>query len=107
MKSVYKSLGDSYRLPGDWSKLTVGGGVTWQSGTYQSATNPQGASVNVEQKSYALASLMAKYRATRNIDLMLTVNNLTDRRYTLMSGFYNQVVYGAPRNIVLTLNYKL
>ncbi len=50
---------------------------------------------------------MAKYRATRNIDLMLTVNNLTDRRYTLMSGFYNQVVYGAPRNIVLTLNYKL
>ncbi|TFI09534.1 TonB-dependent siderophore receptor [Thiopseudomonas sp. 4R-3cl] len=97
----------TYRLPGDWSKLTVGGGVTWQSGTYQSATNPQGASVNVEQKSYALASLMAKYRATRNIDLMLTVNNLTDRRYTLMSGFYNQVVYGAPRNIVLTLNYKL
>lgn len=95
----------TYRVPA-LNRLTVGGGVTWQSRYYQAATSPGGAS-NVEQQPYRLATLMARYAVSRDVDLALNVNNLFDKKYTVMSGFYNQVLYGAPRSFMLTLNYKL
>lgn len=99
-------LFSTYRLPGEWSKLTVGGGLNWQGRTYLDAQAPYGP-VNVEQKSYALLSLMTKYRMTDSVEAMLSINNLTDKRHTIMNGYFNQVIYGAPRNFMLTLNYKL
>ncbi|WP_282342884.1 TonB-dependent siderophore receptor [Pseudomonas sp. PS02288] len=95
----------TYRLPGAWNKLTVGGGVSWQSRFYQSATSPSGA-VNAEQKPYALASLMARYAATDNIELAVNVNNLFDKKYTVMNGFFNQMLYGEPRNMMATVSVK-
>ncbi len=95
----------TYRLPGAWSKLTVGGGVAWQSRFYQSATSPTGA-VTAEQKPYALATLLARYAATAKVDLAVNVNNLFDKKYTVMNGFFNQMLYGEPRKVMATVSVK-
>lgn len=95
----------TYRLPGTWSKLTVGGGVAWQSRFYQSATSPIGA-VTAEQRAYALASLMTRYTATDKVELAVNVNNLFDKKYTVMNGFFNQMLYGEPRNVMATVSVK-
>lgn len=95
----------THRLPGAWSKLTVGGGVVWQSRSYQAATSPTGAEI-AEQKSYALTSLMARYAATEKVDLAVNVNNLFDKQYTVMNGFFNQMLYGEPRNVTATVSVK-
>ncbi len=94
----------TYRLRGEWSKLTLGGGVTWQSRFFQSATSPSGVAT-VEQKPYALTSLMARYALNNRADITVNVNNVFDKKYSVMSGFYNQVLYGEPRNFMVTLNW--
>ncbi|MCH6025155.1 TonB-dependent receptor, partial [Salmonella enterica] len=58
-RSLFKVY-TTYRLPGDLHRLTVGGGVDWQSRMYQSAPSPRG-NVDVEQSSYALVNLMARF----------------------------------------------
>ncbi|KAF1061405.1 MAG: FhuE receptor [Pseudomonas citronellolis] len=99
-------LFSTYRLPGAWNRLTLGGGLDWQSRFYQAATGPNGA-VEVGQGSYALASLMGRYDLTRNTSVQLNVNNLFDRHYSVMTGFYNQELYGAPRNMAVSVSYRL
>ncbi|WP_245200276.1 TonB-dependent siderophore receptor [Herbaspirillum sp. LeCh32-8] len=99
-------LFSTYRFDGDLNNLTVGGGVNWQSMSYQSSSSPSG-TTNVVQQPYALVSLLGRYKINQNVDLSLNVNNLFDKRYTLMNGFYGQVLYGEPRNFMLTLNYKM
>ncbi|MGG4604085.1 TonB-dependent siderophore receptor [Paenalcaligenes sp. Me131] len=96
----------SYRLPGEWSSLTLGGGVTWQSRFYQSATGPQGSTV-VEQSSYPLASLMAKLQINKQLSMALHIDNLFDKKYAAMTGFYNQILYGEPRRFMFSLNYQM
>lgn len=95
----------TYRLPGIWNKLTLGGGVTWQSRFYQFATSPNG-TATAEQKPYALASLMARYAVTERVAVAVNVNNLFDKKYAVMSGFYNQILYGEPRNVMATVSVK-
>ena len=85
--------------------MTVGAGVNWQSSSWLSATSPSG-STRATQKSYALAALMARYSLTPQADVAVNINNLFDQRYTVMNGFYNQVLYGEPRNVTLTVNYR-
>jgi len=96
----------TYRLSGAWARLTVGGGVNWQSRFYQSAVSPNG-TVEVGQSAYATASLMARYELTKHATVSMNVNNVFDRRYYAMTGFYNQALYGEPRNFMVTLSYKL
>ncbi|MEX5341964.1 ferric-rhodotorulic acid/ferric-coprogen receptor FhuE [Pseudomonas aeruginosa] len=95
----------TYRLPGDWNRLTIGGGVNWQSRFYGTATGPQG-EVQVGQASYALASLMARYDVSKNTTITANVNNLFDRKYYTMTGFYNHYLYGEPRNFMVNMTYK-
>ncbi|WP_241093857.1 TonB-dependent siderophore receptor [Xanthomonas bonasiae] len=95
----------TYRLPGAWSKLTLGGGVRWQSRIYE-APNTGTSSLGGEQRSYALASLLARYAITQKTSLAVNVNNVFDRRYALQKGDFDTVSYGAPRNVMLTLDYK-
>jgi outer membrane receptor for ferric coprogen and ferric-rhodotorulic acid len=86
----------TYRLPGELDKLTVGGGLNWQSeaGYDLSYATTQG--------SYALASLMARYQITPALSASVNVNNLFDKEYytTTAAG-----LYGAPRNVMTTLRY--
>lgn len=100
----------AYRLPGDWHKLTIGGGVNWQSkvhnptGVYHDDA-PLGVG-NYEQQAYALVNLMGRYDFSRQLSLQVNVNNLFDKWYQSAVNFNEQLVWGAPRNVMATLRYK-
>ena len=97
----------SYRLPGDWNKLTVGGGVNWEGSTYTTdLTVAPGIDGRMEQDSYAIVNLMARYEFTKQLSAQLNVNNATDKKTFAMFAAYNQITYGAPRNTSLTLRYR-
>ena len=53
----------TYRLPGEWNKLTLGGGVNWQLTTWSSVPIGDG-SVTARQNAYAIYNLMARYDAS-------------------------------------------
>lgn len=95
----------TYQLPGDWNRLTVGGGVNWQSGVYTIASGPNG-DERVGQGSYAITNLMARYRFNRNLSAQLNVNNLFDRKYYSQVGFYSQGAWGAGRSAMVTMRYQ-
>lgn len=97
----------TYRLPGDWSKLTIGGGINWQSRLFQTATNPSRQSVEVGQSSYALTSLMARYEVSDNLAVSANVSNLFDKKYYTAVGFQNGYLYGEPRSFMVNLTYRM
>ncbi|QKI78479.1 TonB-dependent alcaligin siderophore receptor FauA [Achromobacter xylosoxidans] len=100
-RSLFKVY-TTYRLPGDLHRLTVGGGIDWQSRIYRSAVSPRG-NVDVEQGSYALVNLMARFDFSKQVSATLNLNNVFDRKYYDQIGFYSQGWYGAPRNVMLTM----
>jgi TonB-dependent siderophore receptor len=90
----------SYQLPGDWDKLTVGGGVTAQSPLkYTNSAN-----VSWYRGTYAVANTFARYQIDKTWSLALNVNNIFNRRYFL--DYYGQY-YAEPRNVMLTLHGHL
>src|SRR5690606_6949098 len=96
-----------YRLPGDWNKLVIGGGVNWESRNYTDVTNPvTGNPERLEQKAYALVNVMARYEFTYTLSAQLNVDNVLDETHYSQIGFYNQYSYGEPRNAMLTVNYR-
>jgi len=98
----------TYRLPGAWDKLSVGGGVNWEGETY---TIVPGAPANtnggrVEQEAFALVNLMARYEFSRQLSAQVNVNNLLDKKHFGLSAAYEGVNYQAPRGASLTLRYR-
>lgn len=93
----------SYRLPGEWNKLVLGGGVNWQSRIYTNDTGP--AAQRFTQGSYAVVNLMARYQWNDHFYTALNVNNLFDKTYYTNTGA-NMGFYGTPRNAMLTFNYQ-
>ncbi len=89
----------SYRLPGAWEKLTLGGGIQWQNAT------TSGSGINHEQGSFALVSLMARYQIDRTLSVSLNLNNALDKHY-FSSITSNNGTYGAPRNFMASLRYS-
>lgn len=79
--------------------------MNWRSASFEPAASPLGP-VQARQAPYALVSLMARYDLSARADLSLKVNNLTDRRYTVVNGFFNQVLFGEPRNAMLALTLR-
>ncbi|MBB5382815.1 MULTISPECIES: TonB-dependent siderophore receptor [unclassified Janthinobacterium] len=96
-----------YRLPGAWQKLAIGGGVNWEGRSYTSVTNPgTGNQVDVGQNAYAVASLMARYDISHQLSLQVNVNNLFDKRYYANQlDVFNNITFGAPRNVLGTVRY--
>lgn len=92
----------TYRL----DRLTLGGGVNWEDGNYTVATNPLGQKEKLEQPSYALVNLMARYQLSDALSAQLNIDNLLDKKYYSQIGFYSQYAYGEPRNGKLTLKYS-
>ncbi len=87
----------TYRLHGALEKLTIGGGLNWQSKTgYDLHT--------YTQDSYYLASLMARYEISENLSASVNVNNLFDEEYYSSASTYG--TYGAPRNVMTSLKYS-
>ncbi|WP_187394983.1 TonB-dependent siderophore receptor [Pigmentiphaga aceris] len=86
----------TYRLPGAWNKLTVGGGVRWQKGTYRNYSNA-GTPARFDQGSVTVVDLMAKYDFNQAVSAQVNVSNLFDREYYSMTG--QEVQYAQPMNV--------
>lgn len=100
-------LWTTYQLKGDLDKLTIGGGVNWQSGMHFTVDNWQlNSPVKVKQDDYAIASLMARYQFNRQWSATATVENLFDKKYfsSLDENFYS-ASYGTPRSFLISTKY--
>lgn len=95
----------TYRLPDRLSNMTVGGGVNWQSSNYTIAYGPNGKE-EVHQGAYALVNLMLRYAFDQHLSLQVNLNNVLDKAYYSQIGYYSAGAWGAPRNVLATLNYK-
>ncbi|WP_338744861.1 TonB-dependent siderophore receptor [Pseudomonas putida] len=94
-------LWNTYRLPGEWDKLMIGGGVNWNSSSSLTYTRYN---TKIKQDDYAVTSLMARYKLNENLAATLNLNNVFDKKYYAgMAGSYGH--YGAPRNATLNLRY--
>jgi outer-membrane receptor for ferric coprogen and ferric-rhodotorulic acid len=99
-------LWTSYRLPGEWNKLTIGGGANWQDRIYYTATSA-GLSLKGEQERYAVVNLMARYDINKQLSATLNINNLFDKEY--LQGLDNTFftgIYAPIRNVWLNLRYQ-
>jgi outer membrane receptor for ferric coprogen and ferric-rhodotorulic acid len=99
-----------YRLPGELSKLSIGGGLNWESSNYTLTSKPDGNGefepARLRQGGYSLVSLLAKYDISEQLSAQVNVNNLFDKRYYSQIGFYDQLAFGAPRNVLASLKYQ-
>lgn len=96
----------SYRLPGIWNKLSLGGGVNWQSRIYYTATS-SGLALKGEQESYAVVNLMARYDISKQLSATLNVNNLFDKEYLQgLDTTFHTGIYAPTRNAWLSLRYN-
>ncbi|SDU42172.1 TonB-dependent siderophore receptor [Pseudomonas yamanorum] len=96
----------TYKLKGDLDKLTVGGGVRWQSVGWQDIYNtPHGGYEEFSLEAYWLVDLMTRYQITKNVSATLNVNNIFDKSYYTNIGFYNSAAYGEPRNFMVTTRW--
>ncbi len=96
----------TYKLKGNLDKLTVGGGVRWQSVGWQDIYNsPHGGYEEFSQDAYWLVDLMTKYQVSKNLSATLNVNNIFDKHYYTNIGFYNSAAYGEPRNFMVTTRW--
>lgn len=93
----------SYILPVDDGKWTVGLGVKSSSKT----ANSYG---SIKQGGYTVWNTNVQYRPSKNLQLGLAVNNLTDKRYyenQYSRGLNSGSFYGEPRNAVFSLKWKM
>lgn len=84
-----------------WDKLTVGGGVNWQSKIYSASSTGLAAELN-RQDSYALVNLMGRYQVSPELSVGLNVNNLLDKEYK--ANVSN--TWGTSRNMTASVHYK-
>ena len=74
--------------------------------SYTDTTNPvTGNPERLEVRPYALVNLMGRYQLDNGLSLQLNVENLFDKKYYSQIGFYDQLAFGEPRNVTLTLRY--
>ncbi|MNQ70278.1 Ferric-pseudobactin receptor precursor [compost metagenome] len=97
-------LGTTYRLPGAWNKLTVGGNVMWQSEIYASGEFDDGIHKAV-QDDYTVVGLLANYKVDEHLSVGVNVNNLFDEKYYDGMGTFNSGSYGEPRNAVVNAKW--
>ncbi|MCC7634626.1 TonB-dependent siderophore receptor [Stenotrophomonas rhizophila] len=92
------------QLRGALQRLSVGGGVQWQSKVrgYNIAT-PAGGTVTVNQPAYALVQFNANYRISDNWTATLSVRNALDKTYWANLDYNN---YGEPRFVAASLRWK-
>ena len=95
-------LATSYRLPGAWSKLTVGGSLSYQSSISWDEESGLG---TARQGGVTLLGLMARYEFSKQLSLSLNIENLSDKYYYSGLGGYNGYNYGNPRNAWLKATY--
>jgi outer membrane receptor for ferric coprogen and ferric-rhodotorulic acid len=96
----------TYRLPGMLDKVTVGGGVSWQSAFYGKIYSaPAGDYTRIKQGGYTLVDLMSRYQYNEHLSFTLNANNVFDKRYLTGLGNFDTTFYGEPRNVMLTTKW--
>ena len=71
-------------------------------GRWQSEVSKTG---GPKQDAYLVANAFAAYEVSPAATLRLNVNNLFDKKY--VGGLAYGAIYGEPRNVSVTLDYKL
>lgn len=112
---------DTLRLNASWrpggidGRFWLGGGATWQSRIWRMSARPAADHATtgrteqapIQQDAFYLLNLAGGYRFNENFSAQLNINNLLDKKYYNNVGFYNGVYWGEPRNVTLTLRWKL
>ncbi|WP_263140625.1 TonB-dependent siderophore receptor [Pseudomonas sp. RIT-PI-AD] len=99
-------LSTTYTLPGDLERWRVGGSLNAQNAIY----NEGGAGSSawrVEQDAYTLVDMMVGYKVSEHVDTRLNLNNVLDKRYYSGIGGNTNMIYGEPRNAMLTVKWSL
>jgi outer membrane receptor for ferric coprogen and ferric-rhodotorulic acid len=103
-KDTFKFF-STYKLPGAWSELTVGGNLRWQGKVYTEGFGPNDEVRPFTQGSLVLVDLMAKYALTPDVSLAVNLSNVFDKEYySGLSGANG--VYGNPRNMTFSARYS-
>lgn len=87
--------------PARLKRLTLGGGVNWQSRSSTFVGSPDGGTT-LRQSSVALVNVMARYEFTPQVSLQLNGSNVLDRKYYVLDE-YDNTYYGAPSSVALSL----
>ncbi len=98
----------SWTPQGAWNKLTLGGGVNWQSkskATVYAPGTPDPVATELGQSPVTLVSLLARYEVTENFSVQLNGNNLLDRKYYVLDE-YGNLYFGTPSSGSVTLNLR-
>ncbi|MDH0896736.1 MULTISPECIES: TonB-dependent siderophore receptor [unclassified Pseudomonas] len=96
----------TYNLRGELNRLTLGGGVRWESETsYGNTEVIPGTTLEATQGSYAIVDLLARYRFDEHFTGTLNVNNLFDKEYYASTSVYSDL-YGEPRSLSATLRWE-
>ena len=96
----------TYRLPGVLDKVTVGGGISWQSGYYgQIYSSTVGDYTLIKQGGYSLVDLMSRYQYNEHLSFAVNANNVLDKKYLTGLGNFDTTYYGEPRNLMLTTKW--
>ncbi|VVM71486.1 Ferripyoverdine receptor [Pseudomonas fluorescens] len=95
----------TYRLPGALDKVTVGGGVSWQSAFYGQSFSPVEGSTSLKQGGYTLVDLMTRYQYNEHLSFTANANNVFDKKYLTGLGNFGTTFYGEPRNLMLTTKW--
>ncbi|MFD2641354.1 TonB-dependent siderophore receptor [Pseudomonas japonica] len=99
-------LFSTYRLPGALERVTVGGGLNWQSAFYGNIWNPASNDYSrIKQGGYTLVDLMTRYQHDEHLSFTLNANNVFDKRYLSGLGNFDTTWYGEPRNLMLTTRW--
>jgi outer membrane receptor for ferric coprogen and ferric-rhodotorulic acid len=98
-------LYSAYRLPDDWSRLTLGGGARWESRSQFVARGDFARPVYSVQRSFIILDVMAKYDLNDALTAAVNINNLLDKKYYSSTNVYSNF-YGEPRRFSLSLTYR-
>lgn len=94
----------TYRLPGQLSGLTLGGGINWQGASHTPVDGPNGPQ-RVDQSSVFLVAAMARYAFDDRASLQLNGENLLNRKYFVLDN-YSNLYYAPGATYTVSFNYK-
>jgi outer membrane receptor for ferric coprogen and ferric-rhodotorulic acid len=94
----------TWRLPGSWNRLTIGGGLDWQGASHTPVDGPSGPQ-RVDQSSVLLLSAMARYAFDEHASLQVNGNNLLDRKYFVLDD-YSNLYHAPPAEFMVSFNYR-
>lgn len=112
------NLYSTYGFSGTWEKLTLGGGINWQSEYSVMSRRPSGAPRNANgalptvaekrvQSSVMLANVMARYDLNDYWSVSFNANNLFDEEYfSSISSGDGSVTWGDPANYRVSVKYR-